>query len=42
LKNDLVQVVLGKNGKRKNGTGNNGTEGKFGRIGTFSTLVLNI
>jgi len=45
LKNDLEQVVsgkncTGKNGTRKNGTRNNATNGKFSKIGTFSILAM--
>jgi len=45
LKNDLEQVVsgkncTGKNGTGNNGTGNNGTNGKLSKIGTFSILAL--
>jgi len=45
LKNDLEQVVsgkncTGKNGTRKNGTRNNAINGKFSKIGTFSILAM--
>jgi len=42
LKKDLEQVVSRKNGTSKNGIGNNGTNGKLGKNGRFSTLALKI
>jgi len=42
LKNDLEQVVSGKNGTGKNGTGNNDTNGKLSKNDTFSILALKI